>query len=226
VSVWLLLPSFRQHGIIENLSRQAEITEIGGYRCSTFACTWSACQIEMDGLMRKIKGLLWLPLFVVGFAAFVATAQSLDVVSEKSMKLEELVQKLSDVYPWTFDNVSGVLGQNLFERERTPDITIYSVSSLSYEEGLLIKSVELRLDTETLDTVRLILNLGDDAACFTLDRIKKTYPKLVIVGMPNGAPGRETYFAAKTSWGSIGFGFKEKRRECLATVGFVPAAWK
>jgi hypothetical protein len=179
----------------------------------------------MDDLMRKIKGLLWLPLFVVGFAAFVAIAQSPEVISEKNMNLEELVQKLSDAYPWTLDNVSGVLGQQFVEGSHTSSSTRYFATSLSYEEGLLIGSVELRRKIKTADAVRLILNLSDDAACFTLNRIKKTYPQLVITGMPNGAPGSETNFSAETSWGRVSFGFKEKRRECLASVTFIPAAW-
>jgi hypothetical protein len=174
--------------------------------------------------MRQIK-MLWLPLFVVGFAAFVATAQSLDVISKKNMNLEELVQNLSEAHPWTLEGVSGVLGQQFVEVSHTSATTSYEASLFSYEEGLLIESVELRQKTKTADTVRLILELGDESACFTLDRIKKTYPKLVITGTPNGAPGSKTHFSAETSWGRVSFGFREKRRECLASVTFIPAAW-
>ncbi|MDR3323275.1 MAG: hypothetical protein LBS89_03630 [Zoogloeaceae bacterium] len=143
------------------------------------------------------------------------------------MKLEELVQKLDDAYPWPVDKVNAILGANLVETDSNGVATPYVTEErLVYDEGLIVEEVELRVFEKTGEPTRLILDFGDDASCFTLDRVKQTYPVLVITDMPRGRSlEEETNFSTQQSWGRISFGFKERRPDCLSSITFIPKQW-
>jgi hypothetical protein len=142
------------------------------------------------------------------------------------MKLEELIHKLSNAYPWTIHEVESILGIKLSNHRPHADNSFLSTRQLAYEEGLLIKEVEVRITKRvgrTGETVRLILDLADEAACFTRERIKKTYPDLSLTDVPRGrSMEEEAYFSSSQLWGRLSFGFKEKRRDCLSSIVFIP----
>jgi hypothetical protein len=141
------------------------------------------------------------------------------------MKPEELIQKLSDVYPWRVHDVENILGVKLPKSEKHHSSFI-SEQQIAYEGGLLINEVEVRITARADragETVRLILNLADDAACFTRKRIEQTYPGLFLTNAPHGhSLEEEANFSSKQSWGRLSFGFKEKRRDCLSSIIFIP----
>jgi hypothetical protein len=145
-----------------------------------------------------------------------------------NMKLEELVQKLDDANPWPVEKVEEVLGTK-FVVAQSSSITIYYESGqLIFEEGLIVEQVDFRVDIDTKEMFRLILNISDNASCFTRERLKKTYPdlQLDLSNPPSGdSPNAKTYFDTKRSWGRIAFGFKEKRPDCLGGITFIPAKW-
>jgi hypothetical protein len=139
------------------------------------------------------------------------------------MKLETLIQKLSDVYPWTVHAVERVLGTKLSNDRPYMDNSFFSTKRLAYEEGLLVNEVEVRIIESTGKTVRLILSLADDAACFTRKRIEQTYPDIFLTDVPRGRSMEDkAYFTTKRPWGELSFGFKEKRRDCLSSIVFIP----
>ena len=141
------------------------------------------------------------------------------------MKLEELVQKLEDANPWTVERVESVLGARLALVRSNDVFTVHTSGQFLFEEGLIVEEVHLRLRVDTNGMIRLIVSLSDEASCFTLDRIKRTYPdtKISPFGFPRGhSLNEQTYHWAKRPWGHIAFGFKERRRDCLSGITFIP----
>jgi hypothetical protein len=146
-----------------------------------------------------------------------------------NMKLEELVQKLDAASPWPVEKAEEVLGVKLTASPLSNAFISYEVGQLIFEEGLVIEEVELRVKIVTKETIRLILNLSDNASCFTRERLKKTYPNLQLdLSNPprRDSPDAKTYYDTKRSWGHIAFGFKVKRPDCLAGITFIPTKWE
>ena len=145
--------------------------------------------------------------------------------AEPKMKLEELVQKLEDANPWTVERVESVLGARLALVRSNDVFTVHTSGQFLFEEGLIVEEVHLRLTVATNGMIRLIVSLSDEASCFTLDRIKRTYPdtKMSPYGFPRGhSLNEKTYFWTKRPWGHIAFGFKERRRDCLSSIVYIP----
>jgi hypothetical protein len=148
---------------------------------------------------------------------------------EPEMKLEELVQQLDAANPWPVEAVEKVLGTTLAVTYSSEYILSYESGQLVYDEGLILDEMELRLDKKTREMSRLILSLSDDASCFTLARIKETYPD--IQPGPFGLSGVGTlneteYFWTERQWGHIAFGFKRQRANCLSGITFIPKKWE
>lgn len=141
------------------------------------------------------------------------------------MKLEELVQKLDAANPWTVERVENVLGSKLTKTYSTKTFASHTAGSFHYEEGLIIEAVELRLRVATNEMARLIVDLSDEASCFTLDRIKRTYPDVQLSPYPPSPNSLDATFGywAKRPWGHISFQFKMGRPKCLSGITFIPA---
>jgi hypothetical protein len=94
-----------------------------------------------------------------------------------------------------------------------------------YEEGLIVEEVHLRLRIATKGLIRFIVTLSDEASCFTLDRIKKTYPDIQLdrYGItPGDSPDATFGYWTQRPWGHIDFAFKMRRPECLSNITFIP----
>jgi hypothetical protein len=145
-----------------------------------------------------------------------------------NMKLEELVQKLDDANPWPVEKIEEVLGTKLVVTEQSSVTTYYESGQLIFEEGLIIEQVDFRVHLNTKEMFRLILDISDNASCFTRERLKKTYPdiELDLSNPPRGdSPNEEISYNTKRPWGRIAFGFKLKRPDCLSGIIFIPAKW-
>jgi hypothetical protein len=145
------------------------------------------------------------------------------------MKLEELVQQLDAANPWSVDAVERVLGTTLAVTYSSEHILSYESGQLIYDEGLILDGMELRLDKKTKEMSRLILSLSDDASCFTLDRIKRTWPDTQhdpFPGPRGDSWNEEIGYWTERSWGHIDFGFKERRPKCLSRIIFIPTKWE
>jgi hypothetical protein len=145
------------------------------------------------------------------------------------MKLEELVQKLDAANPWTVERVETALGVKLALARSNDSFAVHTTGPLNHDEGLLVKEVHLRLDTDTGEMIRLIVSLSDDASCFTLDRIKRTWPDTQHDPFPDprgDSWNEETGYWTERPWGHIDFGFKERRPNCLSSIVFIPTKWE
>jgi hypothetical protein len=67
----------------------------------------------------------------------------------RKMKLEELVQKSGDAYPWSVREVESVLGTRLSRTHTTGAATSFTSGPLVYDEGLSIREVEVRVMEKT-----------------------------------------------------------------------------
>jgi hypothetical protein len=145
-----------------------------------------------------------------------------------NMKLEELVQKLDTADPWPVEKVEEVLGTKFVVTKQSSITTYYRSGQIIFEEGLIIEQVSFRVDIDTKEMFRLILDISDNASCFTRERLKKTYPdlQLNLSNPPRGdSLNEETSYNTKRPWGRIAFGFKLKRPDCLSGIIFIPAKW-
>ena len=145
------------------------------------------------------------------------------VSDEHKMKLEEILQKMEAANPWSTEKVSKALGAK-FTYSHDQDYKYYEDNRvpLYYEENLLLRRIRLRIDAKTNKTDWLILSVSDNGGCFTLDRIKKTYPD--IKHSPTDDPSNRTdYHYIERTWGRLSFGFYPgKRPDCLSSVVLTP----
>jgi hypothetical protein len=146
------------------------------------------------------------------------------------MKLKELVQQLDAANPWPVERVEAALGVKLTLARSNDEFTVHTAETIDYAEGLTVEKVRLRLNNkDTHEMIRLIVSLSDDASCFTLNRIKRTWPDTQLAPFP-GPRGdswdEETGYWTERPWGHIDFGFKERRPKCLSSITFIPKKWE
>ncbi|MDR2208788.1 MAG: hypothetical protein LBE22_07460 [Azoarcus sp.] len=145
--------------------------------------------------------------------------------AESQMKFEELIQKLDAANPWTVERVEEVLGSKLIETSSTKTFVIHKTGQLLFEENLIIEEVHLRLRIAKNELIRLIVSLSDEASCFTLDRIKESYPDIQNdpYGLtPGDSPNATFGYWTQRPWGHINFAFKMRRPKCLSHIAFIP----
>jgi hypothetical protein len=180
--------------------------------------------------MTRISGRIdFVHMLIVLFLLYPINTSCAMLEKESKMKLEELVQKLDDANPWTLERVEAALDVKLALARSNDSFTVHTTKPLNHDEGLLVKEVHLRLDTDTGEMIRLIVSLSDDASCFSRERIKKSYPdiRLASFGLVGAGTLNETeYFWTARQWGHIAFGFKRQRAYCLSGVTFIPTKWE
>ena len=153
------------------------------------------------------------------------------VSDDHRMKLEELLQRMEAANPWSAEKVSKALGAEfILSLGQSQDYQHYKDNRgpfyLRYEENLLLNRIHLRIDSKTNKTHWLTLEInGDRSECFTLDRIKKSYPDIKY--SPEGAPPRRVtdttaYYRTVRPWGRLSFGFDKKRNDCLCDIVLTP----
>jgi hypothetical protein len=100
-------------------------------------------------------------------------------VEARKMGLEELIQALEDAAPdWTPENLSEILGTEfVFTGDPVGQGNTYAAEKeqLVFDEGLVINEVRLQARGASHFIRRISLNVGNDASCFTPERINKTY---------------------------------------------------
>jgi hypothetical protein len=170
-----------------------------------------------------------LALACMFYAAGVAPVHAHEVAQRHSgetpMKIDELVERLEVVYPWTPEKVESVLGADLTVTRETKHIVVHEASHITYE-GLLIDNVHLRLGKPAMDVVRLIFHVSEKAVCITRESIEKAYPggEEGDEGLRADAlDGGQIAYRVKRPWGKISFKFKYLiRPDCLAGITFIP----
>ena len=140
------------------------------------------------------------------------------------MKIDDLVERLEAVYPWTPEKVASVLGVKLTITTDDEYIVVHEASHITYE-GLLIDNVHLRFGTQAMDVVRLYFDVSEKAACITRENIEMTYTGGEDDRHPraDSLDGGLLYYRVKRPWGKISFSFRYLiRPNCLADIIFIP----
>ena len=157
------------------------------------------------------------------------------VSDDHKMKLEELLQRAEAAIPWTAEKVSKALGAEFeYSTSQNGDFSHYEdtrdPADLRYEENLFLSGIRLRTDAKTNKAHWLILEISSrrnrwfTSGCFTLDRIKKSYPD--IARSPAAPPPRKptdmtSYYKTERPWGRLSFGFDIKN-DCLSDIVLTP----
>ena len=158
------------------------------------------------------------------------------IVSDNhKMKLEELLQRAEAAIPWTAEKVSKALGAEFeYSTSQNGDFSHYEdtrdPADLRYEENLFLSGIRLRTDTKTSKAHWLILEISSrrsrwfTSGCFTLDRIKKSYPDIEFsptAPPPRKSTGMTSYYKTERPWGRLSFGFNIKS-DCLSSIVLTP----
>ena len=152
-------------------------------------------------------------------------------INERKVKLEEVLQRLEAVHPWTVEKVSKALDVNLKRQPSKKEVSVFESSRVLYEEDFFVLDMNLRFDAKTNKPLWLILEADTTlGTCFQFERVKKMYPDIEL--SPIGAPPRSmemsksiTYFYTKRPWGRLSFGFKKVNPEkpnCLCDIVLAP----
>jgi len=140
-----------------------------------------------------------------------------------NMPLWQIIVTLALQIPFSKQKVESVLSTPVFEVDNTPNDQLHSYESKPVElaDGVVISTIDLRIKRVGKDPGFLVLNI--DGTCITKDQLEARYKHLRITGTPHGHSLEErTVYSQDMPWGTLSFGFKERKPDCLATVVFDP----
>ena len=133
--------------------------------------------------------------------------------------IEALVQQI----PFSKQKVEAALSTVLTEKEDDFNklFLFYKSAPIQLTEGLVISGVDLRIKREGGHPGFLVLAV--EGACITPAQLREHYKELQITQVPRGRSlEEETTFTQTLPWGKLSFGFKERNRDCLASIVFEP----
>lgn len=135
----------------------------------------------------------------------------------QNINLWQLIDVLTEYPSFAPSDLSTVLPVGFVQASRRSSFTVYRGGAASLAEGVELASVEVRSDHE--DARLGLISIQLTGICVTLAQVREHYPDIVLSDTPRGRSLEEvTGFSAVKPWGKVSFGFKERNRECLATV--------
>ncbi|MCL2777980.1 MAG: hypothetical protein FWD73_08245 [Polyangiaceae bacterium] len=140
-----------------------------------------------------------------------------------NMTLWKIIVALALQIPFSKQKVETVLKAQVFETDNTANDQLHSYKSqpVKLADGVIISTIDLRIKRVGKDPGDLGLKI--DGTCITREQLEARYKYLQLVGIPHGHSLEEqTVYAQDMPWGSLTFGFKERKPACLASVGFGP----
>ncbi|MCL2626149.1 MAG: hypothetical protein FWD46_04960 [Cystobacterineae bacterium] len=142
---------------------------------------------------------------------------------KQQMSLWQVIEALAEQIPFSKQKVESVLGTQLTETEEGGNdlFQFFESPPLPLADGVVISNIDLRLKRGGGHPGFLVLEVG--GVCLRLEQIRKKYTQLSIRELPRGRSlEEETSFSQMLPWGQLSFGFKERNRECLASIAFEP----
>ena len=139
--------------------------------------------------------------------------------------LWQAIDALTHQLPFSKANVERLLSVRLSEtKEGGNDVfQIYKSDPVTLPDGVVIENVDLRIRRVGPDPGFLVLDTG--GRCIKIDDVRTHYASLSVTDRPRGRSLDEvTSYTASLPWGRLSFGFKERNRQCLASVAFDPRA--
>jgi hypothetical protein len=141
-------------------------------------------------------------------------------MTTKQMTLWELIDHIGSDLPFRREKTEILFGIKLQQSEASNEYWTFwdSADSLPIN-GVNISRILLGVkNNDDTNVGALTLNIAD--SCIKLEQVKQKYD-LQLIGYPRGRSfDEETTYESITSWGSLVFGFAERNRACLSSVGF------
>jgi hypothetical protein len=146
-----------------------------------------------------------------------------NIMKSSDKTLWQILDELSHQLPFSKKRIETVLSTQLSESDkRGNDIFLFYMSPpVNLADGIVISNVDLRLKREGSHPGFLVLEI--EGAHITGAQVRKHYDHLKITDFPRGrSPEEATVYSQDLPWGRLSFGFKERNRDCLASVSFHP----
>lgn len=168
-------------------------------------------------LRRTVRQTLLGLLLVSPLASAWAEQSSRVVRDMQRVTLWQLIDVLGGSPSLAPSAVVAVLPVAFKLTTRHADVADYAADGVALADGVHLGDVALR--TRLDDTTRGLMVLDVEGACMTLDDVRRRYPAITLTSPPPGhSPSESSGYSDAQAWGTLGFGFKESNRQCLATV--------
>jgi hypothetical protein len=144
-------------------------------------------------------------------------------MNQTNISLWQAIELLAQQIPFSKQKVETTLSTQLTEVEDDFNklFQFYKGGPTQLADGVTISNVDLRIKRDGGHPGFLVLSI--DGACITLEQLRKQYSELQVSQIPRGRSlEEETSFSQPLPWGKISFGFKEKNRDCLASIAMEP----
>lgn len=167
----------------------------------------------------------------IGFDSSMATAESSSHDCLPTVSLDKTIWQVIDAMigqmPFAKDRVEGALNIELHvdssEKFVIQPITFTPCvgGPVRLADGVVIKSVDLRISNREGDPGFLVLNF--EGRCIDRDELRDHYGDLEMTDHPRGhSLNEKTVYSAFLAWGKLNVGFAERNRGCLSGVSFEP----
>jgi hypothetical protein len=140
-----------------------------------------------------------------------------------NMTLWQIIDTLAQQIPFSKQKVEAVLSTPLVETVSQFNnlFRFYESQPVELADGVVIATNDLSLKISGKDPG--LLGLQTSGTCITVKQLEARYKHLRIVGTPRGhSLEEETTVAQEMPWGTLTFGFKDRKPDCLSSVGFEP----
>ncbi|MCL2778259.1 MAG: hypothetical protein FWD73_09665 [Polyangiaceae bacterium] len=141
----------------------------------------------------------------------------------RNMTLWQIIDALAQQIPFSKQKVEAVLSTQAVEWEsQFNDLyRFYKSQPVKLADGVIISTIDLRIKRSGNHPG--LLGLDIDGTCITESQLIARYGRLRIAGLPRGdSLDEESVYAQEMPWGTLSFGFKDRKPECLSSVGFGP----
>jgi len=173
----------------------------------------------MERTNRKLVSGMLVSL-LINATACATELQKGNPLNTYNFTLWQLIETLIELPSYTLDTIKPIFPVELSERHRSAYTSFYEGGPVYLTDRVMIETINLGIRHENGVSRWLGLDLGPNGTCVKLDDVYLHYPNITIIDTPRGKSLDEaTYWAIKWPWGRLAFGFKERNRECLASVG-------
>ena len=141
-------------------------------------------------------------------------------ITATNFNLWELVDQISKQRPLSRQSAEQIFHVNLTQSDSSNRyFTFWNGDGGILKDKTRVSRILLGLpNSENGSGATLTLKLAD--ACHTLPEVRARYGDPALVGVPSGqSEDEETTYKVKLAWGSLTFGFSERRPTCVASVG-------
>lgn len=151
---------------------------------------------------------------------FLSLGQQTAFAASPTKSVWQIIHILRNRSAMTPESVEQDLNTRLRLQQQNEYTVFYTGEGPALNDELRIAHVDFRMPVTSPRNSFLVLSL-EGKGCITLEDVKKHYGGLALSQVPHGHSLEEQtgYRTVFNHW-AMGFGFKEKRPDCLASVVF------